>query len=97
MITEWVCNPIAPGHSSETGYEPMQALRCHDLASRTVITLPGETPARHRSHLAALTDGTAIVGGWERGWSTVGACRFRGEPLAAYWPLPLDPEQFESV
>ena len=48
-------------------------------------------------HVAMLTDGTAVIGGVERSWSTVGLYRLRGERIAACWLLPLDPAAFDEI
>ena len=42
-------------------------------------------------------NGTAVIGGVERSWSTVGLYRLRGERIAACWLLPLDPAQFDEI
>lgn len=71
--------------------------RRRELASRTFKMHPGEILAGDGPHVAALTDGTALIAGEQRHWSTVGLYRFRGELLAACWLLPLDPREFDSV
>ncbi len=47
--------------------------------------------------IAALTDGTADIGGRPRTWSTVGLYDIRAGLVAACWLLPLDPGQFDSI
>ena len=46
---------------------------------------------------AALTDGTAMIAGRARSWSTVGLYRLRADRLAACWLLPLDPLEFDAI
>jgi ketosteroid isomerase-like protein len=70
--------------------------RRRDLAARTFRMHPGEVMVGD-DHVAVLTDGTAIVGGEERRWSTVGLYRFAGERVAACWLLPLDPDAFDAI
>jgi hypothetical protein len=48
-------------------------------------------------HMAALTDGTAVVGGVQRRWSTVGLYQVRAGQVAACWLLPLDLDSFDAV
>ena len=70
--------------------------RRRDLADRTFRMHPGEILAGDE-HVAALTDGTAVIAGVEHRWSTVGLYRFRGELLAACWLLALDQAAFDAV
>jgi len=51
-----------------------------------------EAPVR-----ALLTDGTAVVGGVQRRWSTVGLYQVRAGQVAACWLLPLDPNLFDDI
>ena len=44
-----------------------------------------------------ITDGTVILNGVTRKWSTVGLYRFRGDRVAECWLLPLDPREFDLV
>jgi ketosteroid isomerase-like protein len=67
------------------------------LASATFRLHPGEVLTGNGDHVAVLTDGTAIVDGRERRWSTVGLYRFRGERVAACWLLPLDAAAFDAI
>ena len=71
--------------------------RRRDLAARTFRMHPGELLLGDGEHVAMLVDGTAVIGGEERRWSTVGLYRFRGELLAACWLLPLDAGAFDRV
>jgi ketosteroid isomerase-like protein len=47
--------------------------------------------------VAALTDGTATIGGRERTWSTVGLYEVRDGRIAACWLLPLDAQAFDAI
>ena len=71
--------------------------RRRDLATHSFTMHPGEVLVGDGDHVAVLTDGTAVLGGRERRWSTVGLYRFRGERLAACWLLPLDPAEFDAI
>jgi ketosteroid isomerase-like protein len=48
-------------------------------------------------HLAALTDGTAVIGGRERRWSTAGVYRLRDGRLAECRLLPFDQAEFDAI
>jgi len=48
-------------------------------------------------HIASLTDGTAMLGGVEHRWSTVGLYRIRDGRVEACWLLPLDQAAFDRV
>jgi ketosteroid isomerase-like protein len=61
-----------------------------DIARGTFRMYPGEVMVGE-GHVAVLTDGSAVVDGVERSWSTVGLYRIRGTRIAACWLLPLDP------
>jgi ketosteroid isomerase-like protein len=71
--------------------------RRRDLATRSFRMHPGELLVGEGDHVAVLTDGTAVLGGRERRWSTLGLYRFRGERLAACSLLPLDPVEFDAI
>jgi uncharacterized protein len=60
------------------------------LHRRDVLTGSGD-------RIAALTDGTATIGGRERNWSTVGLYEFRAGIIGACWLLPLDPDEFDEI
>jgi ketosteroid isomerase-like protein len=71
--------------------------RRRDLADRTFRMHPGEVLRGDGEHVAVLTDGTAVLGGVEHRWSTVGLYRLRGDQVAACWLLPLDARAFDAV
>ena len=92
-----------PGENAIAGvYEGADAVmdyfaRRRDLAARTFAMHPGEVLVGGADHAAVLTDGTAVLAGEERRWSTVGLYRFRGGLVAACWLLPLDQDEFDSA
>ena len=71
--------------------------RRRDLADRTFRMQPGELLVGDGDHVAALTDGEAVIGGEAHRWSTVGLYRFRGERIRGCWLLPLDPAAFDAA
>jgi ketosteroid isomerase-like protein len=92
-----------PGRNAIAGeYRGVDAVmdyfrRRRDLSGRTFRLHPGELLVGDGEHVAMLTDGTAVIGGVERSWSTVGLYRLRGERIAACWLLPLDPAAFDDI
>ena len=71
--------------------------RRRDMASGTLTMRTREILVGGGDHVAALTDGSAVLGAVEERWSTVGLYRLRGELIAACWLLPLDAEQFDRI
>jgi ketosteroid isomerase-like protein len=92
-----------PGTNAIAGvYEGIDAVlayfaRRRDIADRTFRMHPGDVLTGGRDHVAVLTDGSAVIGGEERRWSTVGLYCFRGDRIAACWLLPLDPAAFDEI
>lgn len=92
-----------PGASPIAGvYEGIDAVlayfaRRRDMASRTFRMQCIDVLAGEGDHVAALTDGKAVLGGVTRTWSTVGLYRFREDRVAACWLLPLDPREFDLI
>ena len=92
-----------PGRNAIAGdYHGVDAVlayfrRRRDLADRTFRMHPGDVLAGDGDRIAALTDGTAMIGGVERRWSTVGLYRVRNGRVAACWLLPLDPDSFDEI
>ena len=66
------------------------------LAANTLRLHPGETLVGD-SHVAVLTDGTAVLAGVEHRWSTLGLYRLRDRRIAACWLLALDLPAFDRV
>lgn len=102
LLTEDVVWSV-PGSNAIAGvYEGIEGVmdyfaRRRDLASHTFKMHPGEVLVGDGDHVAVLTDGTAIIAGVARWWSTIGLYRFRDERVAAGWLLPLDQGVFDSV
>jgi hypothetical protein len=88
-------NAIAGDYSGRDEVLAYMARR-RDLADLTFRLHPGEVLRGDGEHVAVLTDGTAILDGVERRWSTVGLYRLRGERIAACWLLPLDARAFDD-
>jgi ketosteroid isomerase-like protein len=66
------------------------------LASNTLRLHPGEMLIGD-THIAVLTDGTAVLSGVEHRWSTLGLYRLRGEQIAGCWLLALDQSAFDHA
>jgi ketosteroid isomerase-like protein len=92
-----------PGDNAIAGvYEGIDAVmayfaRRRDLASRSFRMHPGDVLVGDGDHVAVLTDGTALLDGEERRWSTVGLYRIHDGRIAACSLLPLDPEAFDRI
>jgi ketosteroid isomerase-like protein len=92
-----------PGDNAIAGvYEGADAVmayfaRRRDLAARTFRMHPGDVLVGEGDHVAVLTDGTAVIDGAERSWSTVGLYRLGGDRVAACWLLPLNPDAFDAI
>jgi uncharacterized protein len=92
-----------PGDSPIAGvYEGVDAVlayfaRRRDMASQTFKMQRVDVLVGKGEHVAALTDGTAVLGGVTRTWSTLGLYRFREGRVAACWLLPLDPREFDLI
>jgi hypothetical protein len=71
--------------------------RRRDLADRTFRMHPLDVLVGEGDHVAALTDGTAVIDGVERRWSTVGLYRIEDGLIAACWLLPLDEVAFDQI
>ena len=101
LLTEDVEGHV-PGESAIAGdYRGIEEVisyfqRRRALAANTLRLHPGETLVGD-SHVAVLTDGTAVLAGLEQRWSTLGLYRLRGERIAACWLLALDLPAFNRV
>jgi YbgC/YbaW family acyl-CoA thioester hydrolase len=71
--------------------------RRRDLAGRTFRLRPRDLLTGRSDWVAALTDGQAVIGGREVGWSTVGLYRVEDRRIAECRLLPFDPEAFDAV
>ena len=88
-------SPIAGDHrgiDAVVGYFTKR----RDLARGTFRMHLGEVLIGEE-HVAMLTDGSAVMGGEERRWTTVGLYRVRDDLVAACWLLPLDQEAFDGI
>jgi ketosteroid isomerase-like protein len=96
---EWT----VPGRNAIAGrYEGIDQVLSYfakrrDIASGTFTMHAREILVGEGDHVAALTDGTAVVAGVEEHWSTVGLYRLRGRLVAACWLLALDAEKFDRI
>jgi uncharacterized protein len=94
---------VVPGDNAIAGeYRGIDAVmayfaRRRDLADGSFRMHPGDLLAGDGDRIAALTDGTAVIDGVERRWSTVGLYRVRDGRIAACWLLPLDPDAFDAI
>jgi len=92
-----------PGRNAIAGtHEGIDAVlayfaRRRELAAQSFRMHPGELLVGNGDHVAALTDGTAAIGGEEHHWSTAGLYRLEGSRIAEVWLLPLDPEHFDRI
>ena len=102
LLTDDICWSV-PGENVIAGdYHGIEAVmayfaRRRDLADRTFRMHPGEVLSGEGDHVAVLTDGTALIAGRERTWSTVGLYRLRDGRVAACWLLPLDANAFDAA
>jgi hypothetical protein len=94
---------IVPGRSPIAGtYRGITEVldyfrRRRDLAAGTFRITRRDVLAGNGNQIAALTDGTATIGGAEHRWSTVGLYDIDGHQVAACWLLPLDADAFERI
>jgi uncharacterized protein len=92
-----------PGDSPIAGvYEGVDAVLAYfaqrrDMASQTFKMQCLDVLVGEGEHAAALTDGTAVLGGITHTWSTVGLYRFRQGRVAACRLIPLDVREFDLV
>jgi YbgC/YbaW family acyl-CoA thioester hydrolase len=68
-----------------------------DLANSSFRLRPGELLVGGEDHVASLTDGSAVIGGIERLWSTVGLYRIKAGRIAECRLLPLDAQEFDEI
>jgi ketosteroid isomerase-like protein len=71
--------------------------RRRELAGRTFRMQWGDVLVGEGDRVAALTDGSATIGGVERRWSTVGLYEVADGRVAACWLLPLDQRAFDTI
>jgi uncharacterized protein len=91
-----------PGHNPIAGdYYGVEAVLAYfakrrDLASATLRMHPREALVGE-GHVGVITDGSAMIAGSERHWTTLGLYRIRDSRVAACWLLPLDAAEFDSI
>jgi uncharacterized protein len=71
--------------------------RRRDLADRTFRMRRRDVLVGDGDRIAALTDGSATIGGVEHSWSTVGLYEVRGGQIAACWLLAFDQAAFDAI
>jgi hypothetical protein len=92
-----------PGANAIAGYyEGIDATmeyfgRRRDIAQRSLRLHPRELLTGAGNTAASLTDATAVLGGRELRWSTVGLYRLGPRVVDACWLLPLDQAAFDRV
>jgi ketosteroid isomerase-like protein len=92
-----------PGRNAIAGdYRGIDAVlayfrRRRDLVDRTFRMHSGDVLVGDGDRVVALTDGTAVVGGVQRRWSTVGLYQIRDGRVAGCWLLPIDPAAFDDI
>lgn len=71
--------------------------RRRDLAQGSFRMHPGEVLVGDGDHVAVLTDGTALVDGVPRRWSTAGLYRLAGDRIASCRLLAFDQAAFDAI
>lgn len=102
LLTADVCWHV-PGQNAIAGtYEGLEEVVSYfehrrELAGHTLRLHPGELLVSDGWHIASLTDGSAVIGGREHRWSTIGLYRVTEDRVAECWLLPLDPAAFDRA
>lgn len=92
-----------PGRNAIAGeYHGVDAVLGYMTARRSLANSsfrlhPGELLVGSQDHIASLTDGSAVIDGTERRWSTVGLYRVSGGRIAECRLLPFDAEEFDDI
>ena len=92
-----------PGASAISGhYRGLEEVfgyfrRRRDLARGTFRMHRRDVLVGDHDRVAALTDGSAAIGGAEHRCSTVGLYEIAGGRIAACWLLPLDQDAFDAI
>ena len=92
-----------PGRNAIAGvYKGIDAVLEYMAARRAIATATLNLHHREllvgdRDHVASLTDGSAVLGGVEHAWSTLGLYRIREGLIAECRLLPLDAEAFDRI
>jgi len=94
---------VVPGSSSIAGtYRGRNEVLDYMIARRVVADGTfrmhrGDVLTGDGDSVAALTDGTALIGGVERRWSTVGLYRLHGDRVAECRLMPFDQAEFDEI
>jgi hypothetical protein len=95
---------IVPGENAIAGtYDGIDAVldyfrRRREFASGTFRMHRRDVLVGEGDRLAALTDGTATIGGRRRSWSTIGVYdTVDAQRISACWLLPFDQREFDSI
>jgi SnoaL-like protein len=88
-------NAIA-GHHHGRGAVLSYMTRRRDLADRS-FRMKARELLIGPSHFAALSDGTAIIGGVRHEWSTVGLYRAENGQIRECFLIPFDQEAFDRA
>ncbi|HEY6672509.1 MAG TPA: nuclear transport factor 2 family protein [Solirubrobacterales bacterium] len=92
-----------PGNNSIAGtYRGIDEVMCYfstrrELAGRTFRLHPGDVLVGEGEVVAALTDGTAIIAGEERRWSTIGLYGFLNGVISECRLVPFDAAEFDRI
>jgi ketosteroid isomerase-like protein len=71
--------------------------RRRDLADETFQMTRRDVLLGEGDRVAALTDGSATIGGSSRRWSTLGLYAVVDGQIAACWLFPLDQREFDAI
>jgi ketosteroid isomerase-like protein len=71
--------------------------RRRDLADQTFQMTRRDVLVGEGDRVAALTDGSATIGGADHRWSTVGLYDVIDGQIATCWLLPLDQREFDAI
>jgi ketosteroid isomerase-like protein len=71
--------------------------RRRDLADETFQMTRRDVLVGEGDRVAALTDGSATIGGSSRRWSTMGLYVVIDGQIAACWLFPLDQREFDAI
>jgi len=94
---------VVPGSSSIAGtYRGRNEVLDYMIARRVVADGTfqmhrGDVLTGDGDSVAVLTDGTAVIAGVERRWSTVGLYRLRGDRVAECRLMPFDQDEFDEI
>ena len=94
---------VVPGRSPIAGtYRGLDEVfdyfqRRRELAAGTFRMIRRDVLTGDGDHVAALTDGVAVVGESEKSWSTVGLYEVAGNRISACRLIPFDQAGFDEI